>query len=49
MRRFAALEDLPFAVHSLARWRSMIFPSLLGGRAVSIVLQPLSKARSTTT
>lgn len=41
---FHALEDLPFAVLGLARPEvDEIFPSLLGGRAVSIVLRPLSK------
>ena len=38
---FFALEDLPFAVLGLARPEiDEIFPNLLGGRAVSIVLRP---------
>lgn len=39
-----ALEDLPFAVLGLARPEiEEVFPKILGGRAVSIVLRPLSK------
>ncbi len=41
---FLALEDLPFAVLGLARPEiDEIFPKILGGRAVSIGLRPLSK------